>query len=173
MKKIVLLYWAPGGNVEKAANEIKKEFGEQQVYMAHLAEFDSKMINDFDAFIFGCATIGAEVWQDATANNKWNEFFVKTEKISFKGKQFALFGLGDQVLYPDNFVDSLGILKSEIEKRGGDLLGQWPIEGYTFTGSEGAADGMFFGLALDEDQQANLSPGRIAKWVSQLKKQLA
>jgi flavodoxin I len=171
MNKIALLYWAPGGNVEKAASEIYDQFDAEQVFMAHLAGFDTQMIDEFDKFIFGCATIGAEVWQDARANNMWNEFFLHSEKTSFAGKQFALFGLGDQVLYPDNFVDSLGFLKKEIEKRGGQLVGQWPTEGYTFIGSEGAAEGKFFGLALDEDQQADMTPGRIAKWVVQVKKE--
>ncbi len=171
MNKIALLYWAPGGNVEKAANEIYDQFEADQVFMAHLAGFDTQMIDEFDKFIFGCATIGAEVWQDARANNMWNEFFLKTEDGAFAGKQFALFGLGDQVLYPDNFVDSLGFLKREIEKRGGKLVGLWPTEGYTFIGSEGTAYGKFFGLALDEDQQADMSPRRIADWVVQVKKE--
>lgn len=171
MNKIALMYWAPGGNVEKAANEIYDQFEAEQVFMAHLAGFDMQMIEEFDKFIFGCATIGAEVWQDARANNMWNEFFLKSESDSFAGKQFALFGLGDQVLYPDNFVDSLGLLKNEIEKRGGKLVGQWPTEGYTFIGSEGAAQDKFFGLALDEDQQADMTPKRIAKWVAQVKKE--
>jgi flavodoxin long chain len=171
MKKIALLYWAPGGNVEKAAHEIYEQIGADKVFMAHLAAFNFDKLNDFDHFIFGCATIGAEVWQEAQANNWWNDFFVKTENVSFAGKKFALFGLGDQVLYPDNFVDSLGFLKTEIEKRKGTLIGYWPTEGYNFIGSEGAADGKFFGLALDEDQQADQSSQRIAKWVTQIMKE--
>ncbi len=168
MKKIALLYWAPGGNVEKAAQQIREQLGPDKVFMAHLAEFDLDKLNEFDQFIFGCATIGAEVWQEAKADNKWSEFFLKTENLSFKNKQFALFGLGDQVLYPDNFVDSLGFLKKEIEKRDGTLVGYWPTEGYTFTGSEGAAEGKFFGLALDEDQQESMTPERVKAWVEQI-----
>lgn len=171
MKKIALLYWAPGGNVEKAAKEIFEQIGSENCFMAHLAAFDMNRLDDYDHFIFGCATIGAEVWQEARANNLWNEFFLKTERKSFIGKKFALFGLGDQVLYPDHFVDSLGYLKEEIEKRRGQLVGFWPTDGYNFTASEGAADGKFFGLALDEDQQDDLSSERIARWVPQIMKE--
>lgn len=168
MKKIALLYWAPGGNVEKAARQIRDQLGKDRVFMAHLAEFELDTLDEYEALIFGCATIGAEVWQEAKADNKWNEFFLKTENTSFKNKQFALFGLGDQILYPDNFVDSLGFLKNEIEKRDGKIVGRWPTEGYTFIGSEGAADGTFFGLALDEDQQEHMTADRIKAWTAQI-----
>lgn len=171
MKKTALLYWAPGGNVEKAAREIFGYFDPGSVEMSTVAEFDTSRLNEFDQFIFGCATIGAEVWLDVRADNKWNEFFVKTEKSSFAGKKFAIFGLGDQVKYPEHYVDSLGYMKEEIEKRGGLIVGKWPTEGYTFYDSEGASEGMFYGLALDEDQQSELSSERIKKWVLLLRKE--
>jgi flavodoxin I len=169
MKKTALLYWAPGGNVEKAARTIFDTLNSDQVEISTVAGFDPGRIGEYDQFIFGCATIGAEVWLDARADNKWNEFFVKTEGMSFAGKKFALFGLGDQVKYSENFVDSLGYLKSEIEGRGGIIVGRWPVAGYKFFDSEGASGGYFFGLALDEDYQADLTPGRISRWVEQIK----
>jgi len=169
MKKTALLYWAPGGNVEKAAHSIVAQFEQGTIEMKDVAGFDLKRLNEFDQFIFGCATIGAEIWLDAKADNKWNEFFVKTEQLSFAGKKFALYGLGDQVKYPDYFVDSLGYLKTEIEKRGGMIVGEWPTAGYSFTDSEGAEKGMFYGLALDEDHQPELSHERIVKWVALVK----
>ena len=38
--------------------------------------------------------------------------------MNLKGKKIALFGLGDQVLYPENFVDGLSIISHELENRG-------------------------------------------------------
>jgi flavodoxin I len=172
MKKNVILYWAPGGNVEKNAKLIHKHLAGYDFELMDLARFNTNEVENVQRFIFGIATIGAEVWHDAKGDNHWNEFFVKTENVSFKGKQFAFFGLGDQVLYPDHFVDALGYLKEEVEKRGGTILGQWPVDGYTFTDSEGMADGRFFGLAIDEDQQHHLTPERIEKWVEKLKKEM-
>jgi len=172
MKKTILLYWAPGGNVEKAAVAIHQQLGKDKVEMLDVASFDTSNIDNYANFIFGIATIGAEVWRDAKGDNKWNEFFVKTEKLSFAGKTFAFFGLGDQVLYPDHFVDALGYLKEEVEKRDGKIVGMWPTEGYTFTDSEGADDGQFFGLAIDEDQQDDMTPARIEAWVKQLAKEM-
>jgi len=53
-----------------------------------------------------------------------------------KGKNVALFGLGDQILYPDHFVDGMAILKDEFEKLGAEIHGEWSSEGYEHTGSE-------------------------------------
>ena len=169
MKKTVLLYWAPGGNVENVAREIYRQFGVNELEIADIAGFDINRLPEFDQFIFGSATIGADVWSDAKSSNKWNEFFVKAQNISFAGKKVALFGLGDQVLYPDHFVDSLGYLKGFIDKKGATLVGKWPVTGYDFTDSEGVENNMFFGLALDEDQQPELTPSRVEAWVKQIK----
>ncbi|MDD3636145.1 MAG: flavodoxin [Bacteroidales bacterium] len=172
MKKNVILYWAPGGNVEKNAKRIHEFLAGHDFELMDLASFDTNEVENIQRFILGIATIGAEIWHDATGDNHWNDFFVKNENVSFEGKQFAFFGLGDQVLYPDHFVDALGYLKEEVEKRNGTIVGQWPVGGYTFTDSEGMADGKFFGLALDEDKQDHLTPERIQKWVEQLKREM-
>jgi flavodoxin I len=169
MKKTLLLFWAPGGNVENAARQIYRQFGPAGIEISDVASFDVQRLAEFDQFIFGGATVGAEVWTDAKQGNKWNEFFVKCASVSFEGKKVALFGLGDQVLYPDHFVDSLATLKDQVEKKGAKLVGKWPTSGYEFTDSESVEGDFFFGLALDEDQQPELTAGRIEKWVDQLK----
>ena len=81
----------------------------------------------------------------------------------------ALFGLGDQVLYPDHFVDDMGILKEEADKVHSNVIGRWPTTGYEFTNSDGAEDDMFYGLALDEDNQSELTDELIKQWTDLLK----
>lgn len=172
MKKTLLLYWAPGGNVETAAHAICDAIGRDKVEMCDVASFDLSKLNQFENYIVGSATVGAEDWRDTNDNNKWNEFFVKTEGVSLDNKKVAVFGLGNQILYPDHFVDSLGYMKEEVEKRHGKLVGLWPITGYRFTDSEGAADGYFFGLALDHDTQPELTDTRVQAWVELLSKKM-
>lgn len=168
MSKTILLYWATGGNVEKAAKEIYAELGADKLEMADLASFDYQRFDEFDNFIFGIATVGAEIWRDTQGDNYWNDFFVELENKSFEGKKFAFYGLGNQVLYPEHYVDALGYLKNEVDKRNGTIVGFWPTEGYSYTDSEGEADGKFFGLALDEDFQKDLTPERIKQWTAQI-----
>ncbi len=172
MKKTLLLYWAPGGNVELAAKAICEEIGTEKVEMCDVASFDVTRLDDFENFIIGSATVGAEDWRDTRDDNKWNEFFVKTSGFDLSAKKVAAFGLGNQILYPEHFVDSLGYMKEEVEKRNGKLYGLWPSAGYKFTDSEGAADGYFFGLALDHDTQPELTPVRVKAWIEMLSKKM-
>ncbi len=168
MKNTLLLYWAPGGTVELVAKTICEEIGLEKVKISDVASFDLSKLNEYQNFIVGSATVGAEDWRDTQDNNKWNEFFVKTQHFDLSTKKVAAFGLGNQILYPEHFVDALGYFKNEVEKRNGKLIGFWPTQGYDFTGSEGAADGHFFGLALDHDNESELTLPRIKKWIALL-----
>jgi len=100
------------------------------------------------------------------------DFFKLLDKFDFLGKIVAFYGLGDQVLYPHHFVDGLGVFQEEFTSRNANIVGHWPIDGYEFFDSEGVKDNMFFGLALDEDQQAEQTEERIDKWLSQIQKDL-
>lgn len=171
MKKAVLIYWGTGGNVERAANKVASTFSPGEVDLVDLKSFNINKIVDYQLIILGAATVGAEIWLDVKDDNEWSRFFLAVKKIDLKGKFVAFFGLGDQVLYPDHFVDALGIFKEEMEQTAATLIGEWPIEGYRFTDSDGYDGKMFFGLALDEDSQAELTITRAEKWISELKTQ--
>lgn len=171
MKKTLLIYWPKGGNVERSAKLIAEQFEDIKVKPVNEADLDR--IPGHDLIIFGCSTVGAEVWEEADDNNIWAPFFLDLEKkgISLKGIYVAFFGLGDQVLYPDHFVDGMGIIQDELEKFGATYIGKWPVEGYDFTGSMSLEGEEFTGLALDEDQQPELTPERVKKWTAQIKKE--
>ncbi|MFW6258843.1 MAG: flavodoxin domain-containing protein, partial [Halochromatium sp.] len=83
--------------------------------------------------------------------------------INFEGKRIALFGLGDQLGYPLEFVDALGLLYQELKERGAILIGDWPSDGYEYEASKAdLGDGRFCGLVLDQDNQPELTPQRLA-----------
>jgi len=63
----------------------------------------------------------------------------------------------------------MGILEKKISELGDVTVGYWPIEGYEFEESKALRDGQFVGLALDEDNQSDLTDERIKTWVAQLK----
>jgi flavodoxin I len=124
---------------------------------------------DYDLIIVGGSTVGADHWEKASKNNLWFDFFAKFDPEVMKNKPVAIFGLGDQILYPDHFVDGMRIIKDEVDECGAKLVGTWPTEGYDFTGSDSVENNKFLGLALDHDHQEELTDARIAKWVNQLK----
>jgi len=63
----------------------------------------------------------------------------------------------------------MGILEERIAAQGGTTVGYWPADGYDFSASKALRDGKFVGLALDEDNQSDLTASRIATWAAQLK----
>lgn len=167
MKKILVTYWPKGGNVEKSAIKVQNEIGATAV-LKDLASARTAGFDEYDLIIAGGSTVGAETWREASGGNLWTVFFAELAPGSLNGKKAALFGLGDQVLYPNHFVDAMAHLKTGFIKAGATLIGKWPNEGYKFTASEALEGENFVGLALDEDWQAEMTPGRIQKWVAGL-----
>ena len=88
-----------------------------------------------------------------------------------KGKKVAVFGLGDQVNYPENFVDGIGILADFMVSSGATLVGKTSTEGYLFEQSRALRDGQFLGLAIDIENQSGQTHQRIKDWVEQLRKE--
>ena len=94
--------------------------------------------------------------------------FGQEELISVVEEERNLKDLGGKE--DGNFVDGLGVFQEEFEKRKIKIVGQWSAEGYDFADSEGIKGGYFFGLALDQDQQSELSDDRIDQWLAIIKK---
>jgi flavodoxin I len=170
MKKIALIYWPKKGSTETAAFKIHERFEKGFADIFTITDINTAEFAVYDAFIIGGSTTGADNWESAH-KTRWTDFFAKLDKAEINGKPFALFGLGNQVLYPHHFVDSMAFLKEKFEKRGAILNGLWPAEGYEFEDSESVENGMFYGLALDFDTQDELTEGRIEKWTTQVKKE--
>ena len=171
MKKIALVYWPEGGNVEFTAGKIEKKFDAAIIDKYSVKDVDSQKLNEYDYLLIGGSTVGSHVWEDADDSNKWTTFFRMLDQIDFNAKKVAFFGLGDQILYPHHFVDGLGVFQEEFEKRNANIVGQWGTEGYQFFESEGRKDDQFYGLALDEDNQDELTDGRIDKWMEIINKE--
>jgi flavodoxin I len=170
MKKIALIYWPKKGSTETAAHKIYSRFEKDVIDIFTITEINTAEFALYDAFIIGGSTTGADNWGQAH-KTRWSDFFKKLDKAEIKGKPFALFGLGNQVLYPNNFVDGMVFLKELFENHGAILKGLWPVEGYDFQDSESVENGMFYGLALDFDHQDELTDARIDKWVIQIRKE--
>ena len=174
MSKIALLYAPKGGTVEVAAQRVEKLYDSSELDVIEISNFDVKNLVNYEHFILGCSTVGAESWEDADSNNEWDRFFheIQEQRISLQGKKVAIFGLGNQVLYPDHFVDAMMILKNESQKHGAEVVGHWPTKGYDFTDSDAVEGDKFVGLALDEDNEDELSDQRISEWLKTVKPEL-
>lgn len=163
-----MAFWPLQGNVEQVARKISKKLINSILVIKSIDKVTVQDLEDCDNWIIGGSTVGSHVWMDADDSNKWNTFFKSMDSIDMKSKVVAFYGLGDQILYPHHFVDGLGVFQEEFEKRNAKIVGHWPIEGYNFYDSDGMADKKFYGLALDEDQEPELTDGRLTKWLDEV-----
>ena len=114
--------------------------------------------------------LGIPTWYDGELQSDWEDYFEEFKQIDFSGKTVALFGLGDQIGYSEFFVDGIGILAEVVLENGGNIIGHWPREGYDFDESKGLMnEEYFYGLAIDEDNESDLTFQRVEKWVEQIK----
>ena len=144
---------------------------DKQLDVLNLEVLEVSSINSSDFLRFDFLILGVPTWFVGELEPDWYDYFPDFEKIDFTGKDIAIFGLGDQYGYPDNFVDGIGILAEVIIKNGGNIIGYWPNKGYDFNKSIGLApNGMFYGLALDEDNEPELTDERIKYWIEGLLK---
>jgi flavodoxin I len=165
MAKIGLFYGSTTGKTESAAEIIQEEFGGEDVVALHeISEVEDEDFNQYECIIIGCPT-----WDIGELQSDWQGYFEELDNVDFSGKKVAYFGTGDQIGYPENFQDAMGILEEKISALGGKTVGYWSSDGYDYESSKAKRNGKFVGLALDEDNQSELTDSRIKQWVEQLK----
>jgi flavodoxin I len=165
MSKTGIFYSFNTKKTGQVAKKIIEQFGKEHLDAVNVEDIDLDTFIKYDNYILGVPT-----WFDGELPNYWDEFLPALEDQNFKGKKFALYGLGDQKGYPENFLDGVGILGSFLEERGGEIIGETSTEGYNFERSKAARGDKFMGLALDFENQNKLTNERVKNWVDELKK---
>lgn len=168
MATVGIFFGSDTGNTENVARMIQQKLGEEQAQLYDIAKSTQEDVAAYDTLLFGIPT-----WYYGEAQCDWDDFFPTLMQIDFSTKRVALFGCGDQEDYADYFCDALGTLRDIVVPRGATLVGYWPTEGYQFEMSKGLADDAhFFGLAIDEDRQPELTEQRVTAWVEQIRHEL-
>ena len=65
--------------------------------------------------------------------------------LDLKGKKVAIFGLGDQGGYGDNFCDAMDELKTCFQGSGAEIVGSWSTDGYDHMESKSVDGAKFVG----------------------------
>jgi flavodoxin I len=164
MGKTAIIYGSTTGNTENAANQLS---GLLNADVFDVSSNPSDALNQYDNLILGTSTWGAGDLQD-----DWEDFISEIELAKLNGKVVAIFGFGDGCSNPDTFVSGMGALYEAVKDNGCKLVGSVDTEGYDFEESAAVIDGKFIGLALDEENQGDLTEERINNWVSQIKSEL-
>mgnify|MGYP000415710013 CR=1 FL=1 len=157
-----LFYGSSTGNSEEIASKIANELGDIEVF--DLSQVDIAKINDYDKVILGGST-----WGEGELNDDWDEAWDSFKTINLLDKTVALFGLGDQDSYPDDFSNALGIIYEQVSTSGANIVGFTSTQGYDYEDSKAEIDGKFVGLVIDEDNQDDLTDERISAWIEDIK----
>jgi flavodoxin I len=170
MARIGIFFGSNTGNTRKVAKMIKKRFPEEGLFAdpLNVNKASPELIASHDYLILGSPTLGEgrlPGLETDCQNPSWAEFLPTLAGIDFSDKTVALYGLGDQEKYPDNFCDALGEIHAFLIARGAHVVGAWPTDGYDFIASKAELDGQFVGLALDLDNQKMLLESRLESWL--------
>ncbi|CUB02408.1 flavodoxin FldB [Marinomonas fungiae] len=164
---IGLFYGTDTSNTEMVGQKIQQQFAElgSTVELHDVKDTDIETMLNYDFLILGIPT-----WDFGGIQSDWEDIGDALSALDLSGKTVALYGLGDQFGYGDFFVDAMGWLHEKLLNTGATFVGQWSTEGYDFEASRAAnADkSEFIGLAIDEDQQFDLTDQRVEQWVIQL-----
>jgi len=162
---IGLFYGSSTCYTEMAAEKIRAVLGEARTDLFNITDTPVVTAEFYDYLIFGIPT-----WDYGELQEDWEEIWDELDDVNFKGRKVAIFGLGDQIGYPEWFLDAMGYLHSKLVNLGAIPCGYWPAAGYQFEESKAltADKSCFVGLALDEENEFALSEDRIQEWCQQV-----
>jgi flavodoxin I len=163
MKNIGIFYGSSTGNTEDAAKYMKDKLGDA-AKTHNVSNSTASDLEGYSNLVIGCSTWGFGELQDDFIG-----FMDELESANLGGKKVALFGFGDQDSYSDTFVDAIGMIYDAIEKKGCEIIGKVPTDGYEYEESVAEKNGEFVGLPLDEENQADMTDERLDNWIEVLK----
>lgn len=169
MAKIGIFFGTDTGNTRRVAKDIATllgpELAAKPVNIRTVAVAD---LLQYEVLILGTPTYGeGELPGLATGNatESWAEFLPKLAGHDFTGKTVAVYGLGNQKSYADEFVSALFFLYDGFKRNGATLIGACSTDGYKFKHSKAVVGQQFVGLALDQENQKEQTQERLDSWL--------
>lgn len=165
MSKIGIFFGGKdNGSTAKVARKIQELFGAGAT-VHNVSSAAGHDVEKYDLLVLGTAA-----WGIGEMHSDWERFIDKLIESDIENKKVAIFGLGDQKMYPESFVDGMGTIFCRLPYKN-NVVGYTSTEGYNFYYSTAEKDGKFIGLAIDDDIQPELTEPRILNWVKQIRKE--
>ena len=174
MNKIGFFFGTETGTTRLVAKKIHKKLGDELCDKPiNVNRITPAEMLRYDALILGTPSYGIGEIPGHGASGcfepNWAEFLDQMPaNPDFTGKRIAFFGLGAQERYADRFCSSLFALYEKFKSWGAEIIGDWPIDGYTFEQSAAVVDGRFVGLVIDQRTQGMFTDERIDAWLAQV-----
>ncbi len=167
-KPIGLFYGSTTGMTEGIGKKIA------EIAASHGIEVDVHdvcYVDDFNTLLgYEHLILGTSTWYYGEHQGDWEELLDHIPpEADFSHMTIALYGLGDQEGYAEYYLDAMGMIADEFERRGATIIGQWDNdESYNFEASKALIDdgARFVGLALDDDCQEELTEDRLNRWLA-------
>lgn len=168
--KIGLFYGSTTCYTEIVAEKIQALIGADTVELHNIKHTPLSKMADYEVLILGLST-----WDFGEIQEDWEAHWSEISQVNLSGKIIAIYGMGDQLGYAEWFIDAVGMLHDEIAPQLPTRIGYWPTSGYEFIGSKALTDdgSLFCGLALDDENQYDLTDDRLNAWVSQILQEIA
>lgn len=163
MSKVGVFYGSTTGDTEELVMSLPAELKDYDVDIYNVNSAAKADIEKYNNLIFASSTWGLGELQD-----DWVDFIDVVEEAELNSKKLAFLGTGDQDMYPDSFVDAIGIIYEAVKDSGAEFVGQYPVESYDFSESRAVVDGKLIGLAIDNTNQAELTAERLSEWCKDL-----
>ncbi len=150
---------------EQIAAIIAEHYPAWQTVTHNIADHSIDLACDYDYVLYGIPT-----WDYGELQEDWDNQWDNLMNLDLKHQQAAVYGLGDQVGYPEWYQDAIGFLYSQLGACGATLYGLWPTTGHTYEKSQGLSDdgNYFLGLPVDEENQPELTTERLQLWLEQV-----
>lgn len=162
------------GNTEEVAGAVAEGLGADDPVEIGEVEDLSELL-EFDNLVVGAPTwnTGAD---DSRSGTSWDDMLEELAGMDFSGKKVAVFGCGDSSSYSDYFVDAIEEIHSTFSGAGATMVGTVSTDGYEFENSKSCVGGPqssgdaseMLGLAIDVENQDDMTEDRVAGWVSKL-----
>ena len=128
LNAVGLFYSTSTGNTETVAGYISEAAGGLE--LEDIGDASDADITGADALIIGAPTwhTGADEQRSGTS---WDDWLYDTlPNLDIDGKKVAIFGVGDQQSYGDNYCDAAGELYDLFTAKGAKVFGLTSQEGY-------------------------------------------
>lgn len=167
MKTYGIFYGSTTGTTEDIAMRLAGVLNVDKADVHNVADTAPSAVADYRVIILGSSTWGSGELQD-----DWYDFLAGLKALDLKGKQIAIFGVGDETM-SDTFCDAVGIIYRDLQSTGAEFIGAYPDDVYTFDHTEANVDGVVVGLTLDETNHPELTDQRLKGWAEELEKETA
>ncbi len=165
--KILIGYGSNTGNTAYVAEVISFALAEHKVTVQNIKTINIETFRDYDLLIFGTST-----WSNGEVQKDWKDSLSKFNKDILSGKLVALFGLGDSVMFPEQFANGVREIYDSVVNNGAIVIGYWKNEGYNYIFSRALIGEKFCGLIIDQDNESNLTVQRVVDWIKELQKDI-